>query len=396
MNTWPWMRRLAAVLGATVLVTACGGGGSGGVDTGGTGAPLSFSKGPISGFGSVIVNAVRYDDRFATIVDADGNAVRRDDLKLGMVAEIDGDAIVAGSAGATSTARASRIRIASEIVGPVQGVSGQTLTVLGQQVRVDAAPAFDTALPLRLASLVVGGVVEVYALPDGVTGRYLATRIGLKAAPASYRLRGVVASLDTSASARTFTIGALPVTYAALASEQLSAVLANGRIVSLRLAKAPVSGVWTALRIDDASAAPSERNQARIEGLVTAIASATTFFVDGVQVNASGAEFTDGAVALGLRVEVEGALVGGVLIASKVDIKNESESAEIELDGQIDNDPVGQSFVLRGVTVRYDGSVRFDDGSAASLIKGANVEVRGTLAPDGTAVVATRIKFDKP
>lgn len=397
MRTWHQARQWAAMLGAAVLVAACGGGGSGGVDTGGTGAPLSFSKGPISGFGSVIVNAVRFDDSDATIVDADGNRLRRDDLKLGMVAEIDGDGIVAGSAGATSTAKASRIRISSEIVGPVEGidVARQTLTVLGQEVRVNSATAFDTALPSQLASLENDDVVEVYALPDGVSGRYLATRIGLKTSATRYRLRGVVASLITSA--RTFAIGNLTVSYAGLSSDPVPLGLANGRIVTLQLAMTPVSGVWTALRIDDASATPDDRSHARIEGLVTAVTSARVFTVDGVSVNASSAELPDGAVALGLRVEVEGALVGGVLVANKVEIEDESESAEVELIGSVSAvNTNANTFVLRGFNVVYGNDVRFDDGREVNLIDNAQVEVRGTLAPDRISVIATRIKFEQP
>lgn len=399
MRTWHQARQWAAMLGAAVLVAACGGGGSGGVDTGGTGAPLSFSKGPISGFGSVIVNAVRFDDSDPNIVivDADGNALRRDDLKLGMVAEIDGDGIVAGSAGATSTAKASRIRISSEIVGPVEGidVARQTLTVLGQEVRVNSATAFDTALPSQLASLENDDVVEVYALPDGVSGRYLATRIGLKTSATRYRLRGVVASLITSA--RTFAIGNLTVSYAGLSSDPVPLGLANGRIVTLQLATTPVSGVWTALRIDDASATPDDRSHARIEGLVTAVTSARAFTVDGVSVNASSAELPDGAVALGLRVEVEGALVGGVLVANKVEIEDESESAEVELIGSVSAvNTNANTFVLRGFNVVYGNDVRFDDGREVNLIDNAQVEVRGTLAPDRISVIATRIKFEQP
>lgn len=395
MRTWHQARQWAAMLGAAVLVAACGGGGSGGVDTGGTGAPLSFSKGPISGFGSVIVNAVRFDDSDATIVDADGNRLRRDDLKLGMVAEIDGDGIVAGSAGATSTAKASRIRISSEIVGPVEGidVARQTLTVLGQEVRVNSATAFDTALPSQLASLENDDVVEVYALPDGVSGRYLATRIGLKTSATRYRLRGVVASLAAS----TFAIGNLTVSYAGLSSDPVPLGLANGRIVTLQLATTPVSGVWTALRIDDASATPDDRSHARIEGLVTAVTSARVFTVDGVSVNASSAELPDGAVALGLRVEVEGALVGGVLVANKVEIEDESESAEVELIGSVSAvNTNANTFVLRGFNVVYGNDVRFDDGREVNLIDNAQVEVRGTLAPDRISVIATRIKFEQP
>ena len=99
--------RLLGALGALLLATACGGGGGGdGVDTGGTGgAPLSYTSGSISGFGSVIVNGIRFDDNEATVTDDDGQRRSRDDLRLGMSAEIEGSAIASGVSGSTATAQ---------------------------------------------------------------------------------------------------------------------------------------------------------------------------------------------------------------------------------------------------------------------------------------------------
>ena len=72
------------------FVAACGG-----ADSGGTGAtPPTYTSGPITGFGSVIVGDVHYDDRSANITDADGAARTRDDLKLGMTTEIQGTRVV--------------------------------------------------------------------------------------------------------------------------------------------------------------------------------------------------------------------------------------------------------------------------------------------------------------
>ena len=86
------LHRLAVGLplaaGLSVLLAACGGGGGGdiaGVGTGGTGTISStVSVGPISGFGSIIVAGVRFDDTTATVTDEDGTVRSRDDLKLGM------------------------------------------------------------------------------------------------------------------------------------------------------------------------------------------------------------------------------------------------------------------------------------------------------------------------
>ncbi|MDH4062195.1 MAG: hypothetical protein OEU94_15415, partial [Aquincola sp.] len=68
---------LASVL---LWLAACGGG----VETGGTGATGAFIEGPITGFGSIIVEGVRFDESAARIEDADGGGIVRDALRLGM------------------------------------------------------------------------------------------------------------------------------------------------------------------------------------------------------------------------------------------------------------------------------------------------------------------------
>ena len=61
-----WLAVSIASLGGTL--SACGGGGTFDVITGvGTGGTGSFSSGAISGFGSIIVNNVRYDDTHASV-----------------------------------------------------------------------------------------------------------------------------------------------------------------------------------------------------------------------------------------------------------------------------------------------------------------------------------------
>ena len=86
MALWRWAQGGLIAAGLAMLVVACGGG----VGSGGTGG---FASGPISGFGSVIVNGVRFDDTFATVVDGDGTTRTRDDLRLGMTVDIDSGAI---------------------------------------------------------------------------------------------------------------------------------------------------------------------------------------------------------------------------------------------------------------------------------------------------------------
>ena len=89
---------IGLVLLANLVLSGCGSGGGdhAGVDSGGTG---SFATGTIAGFGSIVVNDIRWDDRRATVRDAYGNERAARDLRLGMVVEIEGSALLAAPPG---------------------------------------------------------------------------------------------------------------------------------------------------------------------------------------------------------------------------------------------------------------------------------------------------------
>src|SRR5690242_7106261 len=78
---------------AAALLSGCGGGGDAGSAMSSPAAQSSFAAGAISGFGSVIVNGVRFDDSKARISDDVGNAAASSSLRLGMQVEIHGGAV---------------------------------------------------------------------------------------------------------------------------------------------------------------------------------------------------------------------------------------------------------------------------------------------------------------
>ena len=370
------------------LVAGCGG-----VGVGGTG---TYASGPITGFGSVIVNGVRFDDSSASVLDEDGGSRIRSELKLGMTVDIDSDAIRSDSSGSNATA--SRIRFGSEIVGPLQSVdlAGGTLRVLGQTVRVAVETIFDDRIAGGIAGLSAGQVVEVYALFDAARGSYNATRIEPRAGAAAWRLRGLVSSLDPLA--RTLVIGGSTFVYAT--ANGVPANLAAGSYVRLRLNTAlDGAGRYVVNSFGVAVRAPEDRDEAKLRGAVTAFTSLANFQVNGLAVDASAATFPDGAagVALGARLQIEGATRAGVLVASKVEIETDDElrGRGFELIGNIESvNPAARTFVLRGVTVstaRPD--LRLDDGTLADIAAGREVEVRAELAANRTVLEATRIKF---
>jgi hypothetical protein len=390
-------RRQAAALllaAAAALASACGGGGDADTSSAGETA-TSFAAGPISGFGSVIVNGVRYDDSSAMVLDDDDGGRSRDALRLGMMVEIDG----AQMNRAAAQGKALRIRFGSEIVGPVNSVDAGagTLVVLGQAVRTTATTVFDDSLSGGLAALTAGTVVEVHALFDAASGSYIATRIEGEDGSSFYKLRGVIANLDSAA--RTFTIGSEVINYNGLNVAEMPKVLANGQRVRVRLQTTPVAGQWVAVAMRPGVRKLDDREDAHLRGAVTALTSTAAFEVNGLPVDARSASFPDGTagVLLGAQVEVEGQVVNGVLVATKVELETShaDERRGFELHGAISAlDTASRRFTLRGVRVSYGDATMFRDGSAAKLADGSAVEVKGTPSADSTMLQASLIKFE--
>jgi hypothetical protein len=385
-----WALSLATLaLLLSSLLAGCGGG----VGSGGTG---TYASGPITGFGSIIVAGVRYDESGATVLDDDDQPHSGGDLKLGMLVAIDGDAVrtEAGSRVAT----ASRVRFGSELVGPVTAVdvAAGRFTLLGQSVRVAVDTVFDERLSGGLAGLAVGQPVEVYGLYDAANGRYDATRIAPRSSLASWVLRGPVAALDTAA--RTLRIGGATVSYAA--ASNLPADLAAGRIVRLRLQTSlDGSGRFVASSFGTGLRLPEDRERAELEGLITSFSSPASFAVNGLPVDGSSASFPDGTAGLrlGARVEVEGALREGLLRASVVEIETDDriDDRGFELRGRIESvNASARTFVLRGQAISWArADLRLDNGTLADLVIGREVDVKGRPSADRTVLEATRITF---
>jgi len=371
-----------ALLAVVAIVAGCGGG----VGSGGTG---SFASGPITGFGSIIVGGVRFDDSLAEVEDLDGLRRGRDELRLGMTVEIDSTAITAG--GAT----ANRIRFESELSGlvGVVDVAGGSFTLLGQRVTVDAATVFDEGLNGGLAGLRTGDMVEVYAVFDSAQQRYRATRVEPASLARGLRLRGP--ALEVNTAAQTLRVGATSYSYAGAGG--VPAGLAAGQFVRLRLeADLLPAPRWVVRNFGTALRPLADADGVKIEGLITAYTSPAAFNVNGRRVDASGT-VPGAGLGVGVRVEVEGNLRGDVLRATRVVIKSDDDviGREFELDGPIARvNAGGASFVLRGVTVNTGRpELRYDGGTAADLNEGRRVEVRGVLSADRRSVDATRIRF---
>ena len=392
-------RALAVLSMATALAVGCGGGTDSGVGAGGTGAPLSFSQGPISGFGSIVVNGVHFDDAPASVIDDDGNALSNTaSLRLGTVVDVRGGAVVAGAA------TASAIRVHVDLVGPVTSAFDAVthrLGVLGQPVRIIATTALD-GFPGGAPAITAGSVVAVSSLYDRATGVYVATRVDPAPSAARFAIRGAAATVD--ATAHTFTIGAATFDYGSLVPP---ASFSPGQRVRALLQATPTSaGHWVVTAFGQGLMALEDGRRGGLKGVVDSATDATHFVVAGVTVDASGAQVSPAgaSVAAQSRVEVQGTVVAGVLVATQLRV-------DAGGDGQDDGGPGGgdsflimgailgavdtahQTFTMRGPTTINYATASFSSGSASDLAAGRLVEVRGNLSADGTQVIATQVKF---
>lgn len=390
-----------ALVALSSLLFACGGGsgvGSGGTGTSPTTTTASGTEtvavGPISGFGSIIVNGVKYDDSAAGVTSDDRGGIARSDLRLGMFVEVRGT-----SNTSTSLGTASSVLVRSELKGTVQNRTATSFSLLGVTVRTDANTVYDNT-----ANVVDGDFVEVYGVFDTGNRAMLATRIEKKIL-AEHKLRGLVSALDTSN--RRFNLGAVLIDYS---NAGTVTGLANGVDVQVYGAAPPSLGAWPISRASvRSSLSLGSATRVELESVIEQFTSLSNFRVSGLTVDGSSAVIEGGTVAqlvVGRRVEIKGDLVAGVLKATRLKIEDGSDSSsgssstsstsEFEVKGRIETFVSSANFTLRGTRVNASGTVSYEGGTFSQLAIGACVEVKGVLGAtaSGSVVTATRIKFD--
>ncbi len=380
---------LLALAGSALQLTGCSGGVDvAGLSSGGTG---SFTSGPIVGLGSIIVNGIRYDiDRARIIGESSSPAA----LKLGMVVNIQGSSTQAsGTPGTPLKATAGTIRYGSEWRGPLGNVDTLNghFMLLGQTVDVLASTIFDGVTDLgSLAALSDPTLVEVYGYLDPSTGRLQATRVELKTALSDYRLSGMV----TQKYAGSFTLGQATITYSAGTPQPASWDV--DALVHVRMDRSmnaleittPVQQVLGEFKLDD--------DEAGIEGIVTAYSTGnTSFAVNGIEIDGSALKNMESlGLAIGVRVEVEGRIARGRILASEIEVKGSSAElkdaeTEYEFHGTLSQlDTLNHRFMLRGYTIGYEPTTL----GGLVLSNGLNIEVKAVLS--GNKLLAVEIGLE--
>ena len=168
-------RVFAAAVAITILMTGCSSGGGGESDDVASAVTTTASEGPIAGFGSVIMNGVRWDTDSASF-EINGEMGAQSDLGIGMIVRVEGERFSDG------TARADRVIFESRLRGPIRqivdlGPDARALEIFGIRTIVSrAATVFEGT---DLDSLAVDTVVDLSGLVNEA-GEVEATHLRLR------------------------------------------------------------------------------------------------------------------------------------------------------------------------------------------------------------------------
>jgi len=392
-----------------VVSVSCGGGGStAGGGIGGTGV------GPVTGFGSVIVNGVKYVDSGIDNTNFfDDHGRTKADLKVGMMVAIFGSII-----GANGTA--DNITVLRHVDGPMDdnGVDLATnrLKVMGQDVVVDASTVFDNGVT-NLADLrTLQGAnanhpeLEVHGSADNI-GVIHATFIHKwadnRVTGREVQVRGTVAGVPT---ATTFVIGRKTVDFSGVQGGLPTGVIAESFVE----VKGPLRFldnvlVATSVKLEDATGGQPSGSKAEVEGYVNRVVTPNASFEmigpNGVQTVTwitGTTTFTGGTgsdIVAGVKIEVEGTRKpGGALAATKIEILRANN---IRMESTVTS-VTASTLTIFGKTVRVNALTQYEDSSSinlktfgqADILVGNTLEVSAFLdnSTVPTSIVATRVK----
>ena len=389
LNTNRLTRRGWLVLTASAAasaLTGCGGGGSTLAGIPGTGGTGIYTQGAISGFGSVIMKGVKFDDAAAT-VKMDGVSMLSSDLRLGMVAGITGER----SADATlGTAHSIEVwSIAQGVVTNVSvSISGGEFTVAGMTVQTDVNTVFDgianAALLAKDQRVVVWGLQA--GVDDGIVWK--ASRLALLPITPALPVTALVSTGLVSVHESKPSLNGLQLTGTDVASLVKDALVR----VQGTLSSDGRSLAVSSFKSMAVSAAEQAQTEVEIEGVVTSVA-ATSFAMGGITVDSSKTIYAPLAakIATGDRVEVYGKWASGVLVATKVEVEDAAVLQTVEITANIESYKSVADFELRGQRCNATGAT-FVNGIMANLKNGVRVKVMGTK--NGDVLTVTSVQFN--
>jgi hypothetical protein len=415
--------------GLVATLVACGGGGGGSSDTATTSSDVT-SSGTITGFGSVIVNKVRYATTSARVVRDDGTLIddspSDDDLKaiLG-----EGNIVkVRGTRTDDSNGIANTITVDDETVGDIEigsiddtnftfVVNGQTIfvspdtiiddSIIGNSATADAAfGTLNTTLDLLLT-----GVVRVEVAGFPVQGGIQATRIedfnGSTTAGTGElgsnvdEIKGFVSNLG----ADSFQINDTIVSFGAGTIFDDDFTLAADQLVEVHgSTTGPTTFDAIRIELEDDLFDDDFSGEFEVEGVIQSIVPDGTGGGD-VTINGTTVTVADiSALSEGLRIEIKGVLQSnGNIVITRVQDEAEdnirTEDLVISADASSFQTRLGLNIEPSDRTRLEDDTIDNDDNlSLADFlanVNGQRVEARGFPLSGTTAWTRAEIEDSK-
>ena len=332
----------------------------------GSGAPVLVAGGPISGFGSVILNGNRFNTEDTQFF-VNGAQAEESDLQLGQQ-------ITLISEGSTDDAAltADQIRFNTDVQGTVisKDATTNSLNVLAQTINISLNTVYAASGENPLDTILEGQNVSVSGVRNS-QGVISATRIDLTNSDQGI-LTGEINSLNSTTGL--FQIGELSIDASQLTN---LADLTEGQLVQVTTSASSQGSLVAAERVRmldpkvKASNGQKLSMQTEIES-VSSLAGKPVFYVPGYTARVdSNTLFVGGSEALlqkGQTVKLEGIISNGEILLNSIDFilpptrvtEYRVASIELESDGTVHT---GHIVMTDGTVINCNEITRYHDGS---------------------------------
>lgn len=369
--------------------------------SGGIGGSGIIIRGSITEFGSIIVNRAEIDISNALIiVDGEikgfGDDVALDNLDIGRIVTVKGT-----GGGDNDDIVAEQVKYNDDVEGPAESIrdSGpgtKIIVVLGQTVIVNALTKFKGT---TFGAVAEDDVVEVSGLIDdnGAIWATFVEKTGEFEPDLVVEVKGIVKNLKSKF--QTFEINNLTVDYSRADTSSLPfGVPTEGVFVEVEGTLDASGGEMMATEIEpEDEIGSNDADEIEITGFVTDFVSASAFTVgsQAVQTDAN-TEYVDGEpgdIATGVKLEVEGSLVNGILFAGEVEFW---EPDQLEVEGVVTNIVSVSEFTVGDQVVQTHAGTVFEGGTADDIALGVLLEVKGVpIDIEHTVLLADKVSFEQ-
>jgi hypothetical protein len=155
----------------------------------------------------------------------------------------------------------------------------------------------------------------------------------------------------------------------------------EGSLNTAQLSVTGATAVGTNLRVPQSGGV-------ELEGFVTALITSTRYALGSITVDVSQASVfpANQSVTINALVEVYGVVQNGILLATKMEIKTETELSKVDITATIDSFVDLSDFTIRGQ--QCDASqARILSGSIGDLHQGQKIRVLGTSGGEESLIV---------